>query len=72
MNRDQRNKLYLEARDKGLTLTQLSKEVGYSISMLSKYFRHQLSLPAETESKLVQVIKEKKLFIMQLVEVEVE
>lgn len=72
MNRDQRNKLWMEARDKGLTLTQLSKEVGYSISMLSKYFRHQVSLSTEVESKLIRIIKEKKLFIMQLVEIEVE
>jgi hypothetical protein len=69
MNREERNKLWMEARDKGITLTFLSTKVGYSISMLSKYFRHQVSLPSEVEDLIATIIHETKLYILQKVEV---
>ncbi|WP_286231290.1 hypothetical protein [Neobacillus mesonae] len=70
MNREQRNQLFIEARNKELTLTSLSVMMGCSTSMLSKYFSHKANLSSEKEQKLIRLIHQAKQFEWRRVAVE--
>lgn len=70
MNREQRNQLFIEARNKELTLTSLSIIVGCSTSMLSKYFSHKANLSPKKEQKLIDHIHQAKLFEWRKVVIE--
>lgn len=58
MTRDQRNQLFLEARDKELRLTNLAQAINCSPSLLSKYFSHKCNLSPNKEQKLINLIRQ--------------
>ncbi|MGD6896085.1 hypothetical protein [Bacillus infantis] len=69
MSKQSRDKLFLEARDKGLTITWLSEQVGCSVSMLSRYFRNQANLSKAKEEALFTCINNSKKYEWKRVEV---
>lgn len=70
MNRELRNQLFIEARNKELKLTNLAEMLGCSTSMLSKYFSHKANLSYEKEQKLIGLIHQAKQFEWRRVAIE--
>lgn len=69
MSKQNRDRLLIEVRNKGLTMTVLAEQVGCSISMISKYFRNQTNLSKQKEDLLVQFINKTKMYEWKKVEV---
>ena len=53
LDRNGRNMLYLEMREKELSFTEVSKVINIAVSSLSRYFKHEINFKPENEKKLI-------------------
>ena len=58
VTRDEVNNLYIEAtRNKGLKIKDIAKAVDRSESLLSRWFRHQISISPTVELRILEFVK---------------
>jgi len=69
MRNEEIDQLYLELRRKKLTYSQLSQSMSCSVSLLSKFFKHECSMSEDKVKKLKHLITTAKEYQWRKVEV---